>query len=105
MSNVARSFLTSLGVWTAHPAAYLILIAFTITWLIVEPETFDWHGAATIATWFITLLIVRAEQRDTQAIHAKLDELLKAEEGARTHLGAIDDKEPEEIEKARKAER
>ena len=100
-----RKFLTRLGVWTAHPAAFLVLALFTIAWLIIEPETFDWHGAATIATWLMTLLIVRAEHRDTQAIHAKLDELLKADEGARTQLGDIDEEEPEDIEKRRRRER
>ena len=82
MQDFARRLLTTLGVWTAHPASFLVIVAFTVSWLIIEPETFDWHGAATIATWFMTLLIVRSEHRDTQAIHAKLDELLKAEDGA-----------------------
>lgn len=105
MKNAARQLLTRLGVWTAHPAAFLILIAFTTSWLILEPETFDWHGAATIATWFMTLLIVRSEHRDTQAIHAKLDELLKADDSANTGLGDIDDEEPEDIEARRRSER
>ena len=39
-----------------------------------EPETFDWHGIATIAVWVMTLFIQRAENRDTQSIHAKLDD-------------------------------
>lgn len=104
MRDALRHFLTRLGVWTAHPASFLILILFTAAWLIIEPETFDWHSAATIATWLMTLLIVRAEHRDTQAIHAKLDELLKADEGARSGLGTIDEEEPEDIEKQRKQE-
>ena len=36
--------------------------------------------------------------RDTQAIHAKLDELLKAQPNASEKLARIDEKEPEEIE-------
>jgi low affinity Fe/Cu permease len=36
----------------------------------------------------MTLIIQRAEHRDTQAIHAKLDELLRAEGGARNELSA-----------------
>jgi low affinity Fe/Cu permease len=36
--------------------------------------------------------------RDTQAIHAKLDEIVHAVGGARNEVAHIDDQEPEEIE-------
>jgi low affinity Fe/Cu permease len=39
-------------------------------------------GSRTLATWAMTLLIQRTEHRDTQAIHAKLDELLRSEHRA-----------------------
>jgi low affinity Fe/Cu permease len=46
----------------------------------------------------MTLLIQRSEHRDTQAIQAKLDELLRVQDGARTDLTKIDDQQPEQIE-------
>jgi Low affinity iron permease len=49
----------------------------------------------------MTLLIQRAEHRDTQAIHAKLDELLSADAQARTELGSLDQEEPEDIKRKR----
>jgi len=52
----------------------------------------------------MTLFIQRAETRDTLAIHAKLDELLRAEERARSELTTLDKKEPEEIERHRAQE-
>jgi low affinity Fe/Cu permease len=67
--------------------------------------TFDWHAVATLAALFMTLVIQRAEHRDTQAIQAKLDELLRANADARTELSTIDDEEPERIEKRRAEER
>lgn len=67
-------------------------------------DTFDWHAAATVATWLMTLFIQRAEHRDTQAIHAKLDELLRVEGEARNELTQLDQKEPEEIEEHRQVE-
>jgi low affinity Fe/Cu permease len=100
-SSPIRRSLTKIGVLAAHPAAFLIVVVYTAAWLALEPETFDWHGVATIATWLMTLFIQRAEHRDTQAIHAKLDELLKADEGARTNLKDVDNQEPEEIEEGR----
>ena len=50
----------------------------------------------------MTLFIKRAEHRDTQAIQAKLDGLLRAHGGAKTELAQIDREEPEEIEEHRK---
>ena len=63
-----REFLTTLGVYTAHPAAFLILIVYTICWFVFEPETLNWHGVASLATWCMTLIIQRAEHRDTSAL-------------------------------------
>ena len=53
----------------------------------------------------MTLLIQRAEHRDTQAIHAKLDELLSATTNARAELSQLDEEEPEEIERRRGEEK
>jgi low affinity Fe/Cu permease len=72
--------------------------------LTLSPRTFDWQAIATLATWIMTLFIQRAEHRDTQAIHAKLDELLRTHDSARTELSALDTKESEEIMQHRKVE-
>jgi low affinity Fe/Cu permease len=96
--QTVRHALTILGVLTAHPLAFGIVGAYAVLWLIFQPHTFDWHAVAVLSTWFMTLLTQRAEHRDTQAIHAKLDELLSANYAARTEL---DQEEPEEIERKR----
>ena len=79
----------------------MILGGYTVAWLVFERETLDWHGAATLVTWAMTLFIQRAEHRDTQALQAKLDELIKANDRARNEIAGMDDKEPEEIERMR----
>jgi hypothetical protein len=61
-----RRALTEAGVFTARPAAFLIVGAYAVGWVLFEWETFDWHGVATLATWTMTLFIQRAEHRDTQ---------------------------------------
>jgi low affinity Fe/Cu permease len=96
-----QHWLTLLGVATARPTAFLIFAAYAAIWAMADPASFDWHSVATLATWFMTLVIQRAEHRDTQAIHAKLDELLRADKFASTELGQIDNEEPEVIEKRR----
>jgi low affinity Fe/Cu permease len=79
-------------------AAFLVVVVYAVLWAVFEPERLDWHGFATLATWVMTLFIQRAEHRDTQALHAKLDELLHVHGKASNALTRLDDKEPEEIE-------
>jgi len=100
MANL-RQLLTEAGKATSRPAAFLVLGGFTGSWVVFEPETLDWHGIATLVTWAMTLFIQRAEHRDTQALQAKMDELIRASETARDHIAEIDDREPEEIERIR----
>jgi hypothetical protein len=56
-----------------------------------RPASFGWSSIATVATWIMTLFIQRAETRDTLAIHAKLDELLRAETRTRNELTTLDE--------------
>lgn len=96
---------TAIGMLTGHPAAFVIVIAYGALWFFFEPSSFDWHAIATLIVWTMTLFIQRADRRDTLAVHAKLDELLKVTREARTELAAIDEEEPEDIEKIRDRER
>lgn len=101
MIDLMRRGLTQLGVLAGHPLAFLIVFAYVAAWLVFEPETFDWHGIATIVVWIMTLFIQRAETRDTQSIQAKLDELLHAHSMASNAMTRIDEEEPEDIERHR----
>ena len=96
---------TRLGNLAGHPAAFAVVLVYGGLWFFFERSTFDWHAIATLVVWMMTLFIQRSDRRDTLAIHAKLDELLKADRNARTELAMIDDREPEEIEKVRDKER
>ena len=105
MTRPVASFLTNLGTLTVSPFAFLIVIIYAMAWLVFSPHTFEWHGIATLATWLMTLVIQRSEHRDTQAIHAKLDALLKADDAADTGLAKIDQQEPEDVEAHRQKHR
>ena len=96
-----RGLLTKIGVLTSHPSAFVILGIYALLWFFFSPETLEWHAVATLATWCMTLFIQRAGHRDTQAIHAKLDELLRVEGRARTEISHLDEQEPEDIERHR----
>ena len=96
-----RQFLTRTGELAAHPFAFGIWLLYGILWFIFDRETLDWHAFATLVTWFMTLIIQRAEDRDTQALQAKLDELLRVTTLASDALTKIDTLEPEEIKRFR----
>jgi len=81
-----RQLLTAIGVATSHPAAFIVVGVYVAVWLALSPKSFDWTAVATVAVWVMTLFIQRAEHRDTQAIHAKLDELLVLRERHGTSL-------------------
>ncbi len=98
-----KTSLTDLGDLTARRGAFLIVLLYALGWLALSPETLEWHGVATLATWLMTLVIQRAEHRDTQALHAKMDELLRTQAGARNDLASLDEQEPEEVERHRDA--
>jgi low affinity Fe/Cu permease len=99
--DLIRNVLTRLGVLTANPIAFLVVALDAVAWLVFSLETFEWHGVVTLATLSMTLFIQRATHRDTQALHAKLDELLHAQQAASNALTRIDEKEPEDIEQSR----
>jgi low affinity Fe/Cu permease len=103
MTEKLPRFFTFLGVYAAHPISFLIVLVYAVGWTIFDRESFNWHAVATLVTWVMTLFIQRAEHRDTQAVHAKLDELLRALPGAKTDIAAIDQKEPEAIAEHRSA--
>ena len=84
-----RHLLTRIGELATRPVAFSIVI--------VSPTTFGWGAIATLATWMMALFITRTEHRDTQAIHAKIDELLRAHGEARTELSRLDQQDVEEI--------
>jgi low affinity Fe/Cu permease len=105
MLHVVRRALTRVGEFTTHPVAFAVVAAYALGWLILSPETFGWGAIATLATWLMTLFINRTEHRDTQAIHAKIDELLRTHSGARRDLTLLDDRDVEDIEEHRRYHR
>ena len=77
MLNAIREGLTWLGRLTTQPAAFAIVAVYAIVWAISSPDSFRWHEITTLATLVMTLVTTRSEHRDTQALHAKIDELLR----------------------------
>ena len=101
MREMIRRSLTRIGELASHPAAFGVLLIYVFLWFIFDRGSLDWHAVATLGTWFMTLIIQRAEDRDTQALQAKLDELLRASNRANNQITNVDKLEPEEIKNLR----
>jgi low affinity Fe/Cu permease len=99
-----RHWTTHVGQAAGHPAAFLVVIVYAALWLTFSRDTFDWNAVATLAVFVMTLFIQRANRRDNLALHAKLDELLRVDDDARSELTQLDDQEPEVIERHRDEE-
>ena len=102
MLHALRHALTRVGESTTHPASFAVVAVYAVAWLIFSPDTFGWAAIATLATWLMTLFINRTEHRDTQAIHAKIDELLRTQGKARAELTTLDERDVEDIEEHRR---
>src|ERR1044071_9215574 len=103
MIGFVRDRLTRLGVLSSRPAAFFVVLGYGALWLLFARDSFDWHAIATLATWMMTVFIQRAEHRDTQALHAKLDHLLDTIDATDGRMASIDRMQPEDIEKFRKS--
>jgi len=103
-SSERSHWTTTLGQASAHPAAFAVVLFYALAWLVFDRKTFDFSAVATLIVWVMTLFIQRSSRRDTLAIHAKLDELIRADDNARSELTRLDEKEPEIIAKHRDAE-
>lgn len=98
---------TATAHWAGSPTAVILSILVVVAWAAVGPfvnfsDTWQlWcNTATTIVTFWLVFLIQATQNRDTLALHAKLDELIRASEARNTFIG-IDRLSEREIEEAR----
>jgi low affinity Fe/Cu permease len=99
-----KHWTTTLGKATGHPTAFAVVIFYATVWLFFDFRRFEWNAVASLAVWMMTMFVQRVNRRDTLALHAKLDQLLRVDDAARTELARLDEQEPEEISRHRNDE-
>lgn len=99
-----------IAAWAGQPAAFIIAFAVVIIWGVSGP-IFKWsdtwqlviNTGTTIVTFLMVFLIQNAQNRDASAMQVKLDELLRALEGARNDFIGIEHLTDAELCKIRDA--
>ena len=93
---------------TGRPWAFALAVGVVLVWAVSGPY-FDYsdtwqlviNTGTTVITFLMVFLIQNAQNRDTQAIHLKLDELIRATEGAHNRLMALESQSEETLEQVK----
>ena len=95
---------TKVTQWAGSTSAFTVAVLLIVVWLATGPifhysDTWQLviNTGTTIVTFLMVFLIQRAQNKDSRAIHMKLNELVAAMEGASNRLIDVEDLDEEEI--------
>ena len=107
-----RSWFTRLTKTTAHltgrPATFVLATAVIIVWAVTGPAfgfSDTWqlviNTGTTIVTFLMVFLIQSTQNRDTEAIQVKLDEIIRAIGKAQNELLDLEELDEEDLDRIR----
>jgi low affinity Fe/Cu permease len=95
--------------YCGRPRTFTLALAIIVVWLTTGPlfhysDTWQLviNTGTTIITFLMVFLIQNTQNRDTEAIQVKLDELIRATQGAHNALLDLENMEEEELEEFRR---
>ncbi|MBC8742053.1 low affinity iron permease family protein [Paraburkholderia sp. UCT31] len=90
--------------WAGSPAAFCLAVLTVVAWVVTGPifhYSDGWqlviNTGTTIVTFLMVFLIQQSQNKDSVAIHLKLNELLSSHRAASNHLIGIEDASEEEL--------
>ena len=107
-STVFSRFARWTAAVTGKPATFMIAVGVIVLWGVTGPifgfsDTWQLviNTATTIITFLMVFLIQNTQNRDTEALQIKLDELIRAGKGARNEVLDLEELDEKELEKIR----
>ena len=109
MNKFRFSFIARrIAVLAGRPLTFIVAVALILLWGLSGPlfgfsDTWQLvvNTATTIITFLMVFLIQNTQNRDTEAIQIKLDELIRATQGAHNALLHLEEMDDEQVERYR----
>jgi low affinity Fe/Cu permease len=112
MKQTKTSIFTRFAKWTSRaagrPIAFTVALGALFLWALSGPlfgfsDTWQLviNTGTTIVTFLMVFLIQNTQNRDAEAIHVKLDELIRAHKNAQNVLLDLEDLEEDELDRIR----
>lgn len=109
MKQLFHKLSTYISNAVGSPYAFILAIAIILTWAVSGPAfgfSDTWqlviNTGTTIVTFLMVFLIQNTQNRDSKAIHIKLDELIRTTKNARNNIIDIEDMEDDQLEEFQK---
>lgn len=104
ISLVMERLATTVARWTGSTSAFSLALAVILVWALTGPlfrfsDTWQLviNTGTTIVTFLMVFLIQRSQNKDSLAIHLKLNELVAAVEGASNRLIEVESLTEDEL--------
>jgi len=105
MNEIFRRFATKASLLMGTPMAFILAMLVLVMWAFTGP-LFDYsdtwqliiNTGTTIVTFLMVFLIQNTQNRETKALHLKLDELIRTNHEARNGLLNIENLSDEELD-------
>lgn len=104
MKSLFTKFARGASSLAGHPATFLCAVLGVVAWAAMGPAlgySENWqlwiNTSTTILTFLMVFLLQHTQNQDARAMHVKIDELLRAVQGARNELIDLENLSEEEL--------